>query len=261
MPVRAIRALGHRVLWIARGASPACAHARWIPLAILIGTVPLALSVSLQLPGHQLATAVLLAIGCLGCVPDDAWLKGVALIALTFVSHSLLAIAFSCYLPERSAAVMPQAEAYWEEQKVWIETGHNREYELMSWLPAHLRLLGGATLYSATSFGVLTFLEGFRQVDMMNYYNGRLLGRSVNRPKALALGWHLWSILRGVGYVFLTFEVISLAVQWLSGLRVSAWTTRRLRWSLGLFFVLGDGLLKYVMVEAVRWELFSNLRS
>ena len=158
-----------------------------------------------------------------------------------------------------TAPLLPGAEDYWQKQRAWIESGEDPEYEVSAWVPAHLQLLGGSMLYSFTSFGVLTFHEGFFEVDLMNYYNAQLLMRSQSGPLALALGWHIWSVLRGIGYLFLTFEAVSLALAWVSGVAVASAAARRWRWGVGLSFILADGVAKYVALESVREGLFTNL--
>jgi hypothetical protein len=94
----------------------------------------------------------------------------------------------------------------------------------------------------------------------MNFYNAQLGSHSVSRVLALALGWHPWSILRGVGYVFLTFEIVSLSLACVSGVAVSTRRASVSRWTLGLTFLLADGLLKALLLEPVRECLFLNLR-
>lgn len=196
---------------------------------------------------------------CLALAKDDAWVKGIGTIALTFLAHSVLVIAFTRQMPDTTGPLLPNAEDYWKKQVVWIETGQDPEYELSAWVPAHFMILFGTTLYSFTSFGALAFYAGFQQVDMMNFYNARLMAHSISEPTALGLGWHLWSLLRGVGYLFVTFEVISLSLQCCAGRELSPGRTRCTRWSIGLMLLLADGVVKFCMLEAVRMQLFSNL--
>ena len=119
-------------------------------------------------------------------------------------------------------------------------------------------ILFGTTFYSYTSFGALAFYAGFQQVDMMNFYNARLMAQSVSEPMALGFGWHLWSILRGLGYLFITFEVISHSLQLCSGRELSARRSRCTRWSIGLMLLVADGVVKFATLEAVRLQLQSN---
>lgn len=152
---------------------------------------------------------------------------------------------------------MPGADEYWQKQRVWIQTGRDPEYELSAWAPAHLQLLSGAILYSYLSLGGVTFYEGFREVDLMNFYNARLAGVSQSHLRALIFGWHIWSVLRGLGFVIITFEVISLSLRRLTGVGGGV---RWRRWIGGLAFIIADGVVKFFFLGPVRDELFRNLK-
>ncbi len=218
------------------------------------------MSFAFGVAGHQFVSAALLTLVCLALARRDSALKAVAAISTVFLCHSVLVIGLVRYDHETAQALLPGGAAYWEKQIRWIETGRDPEYELSAWVPAHCTLLAGTTLFSCTSLGLITFLEGLHQVDLMNYYNGRLLAASSSPSISLALGWHIWSLLRGVGYVVLTFELVSVSLQWLSGVRLSTTRKRVLRWGVGLAFLMLDGIVKYVMLETVRSGLFLNLR-
>jgi hypothetical protein len=196
----------------------------------------------------------------MACARRDAWIKGPAAIAVAFVAHSAVVIAAAAADPVRAGAVLPGSAWYWEKQIAWIETGHDPEYAYSAWVPAHFQLLGAAVALGLTSFGSIAFFQGFFEVDLMNYYNAQLLTRSASPALALALGWHPWSLLRGVAYVFLTFEIVSLSVAWFSGVANASRRARAWRWGLGLFFLLADGAVKSVLLEPVREQLFRNLR-
>lgn len=235
-------------------------NSRWWPLtAALVGAGPLIAFFGAGVYGHQIASAILLSILCLGFVVDDRWCQCLAAISLAFIAHSLLAIALARSAPERSSAVLPKAEAYWERQHSWITTGVNEEYEVSSWLPAHIQMFFGIAIFSFTSFGAVVFHDGFVQVDMMNYYNARLALESESQVRAIGFGWHLWSIMRGLGYLFVTYEMISLAHQFFAGQTNSTGARRRLRWALGIGCLTADCVIKYFAVEAVRLRLHENL--
>jgi len=264
------RRRGRRARWLAsarRGAyavagvaDPLCRGWRWLPAAVAIGAGPFLVCYLSGVPGHQLASAVALALLCAACARRDAWLTGVAAVALAFVVHNVVVIAVSRADPAGTVALLPDAAEYWQKQITWIRTGCDPEYELAAWVPAHAQLFVAVILFSFTSWGAIPFFQGFYEVDLMNYYNARLILESANQPLAAATGWHVWSLMRGVGYLFITFEAISLSLAWISGKRVSPRKTRRLRWTLGLSFVLADGLLKLALLEPVREQLFWNLK-
>jgi hypothetical protein len=240
-------------------AEPFTSGGRWCLAAVAVGVVPLTVAFLGGLPGQQLLSGILLAWLTLACVGRDAWVKGCALIVLAFLAHSATAIALAKEFPEAAAQVMPDGANYWNKQIHWIQTGQDPEYHWQAWVPAHLQLLGGASLFSFSSLGTVTFWQGFHEVDMMNYYDGRLMAASTNPWTTLGLGWHLWSLLRGLGFVFITLEVVSLAVVCFTGLKLSTFRTRVTRWSLGLGFLAADMVAKSLMTEPVRQKLFENL--
>jgi hypothetical protein len=122
-----------------------------------------------------------------------------------------------------------------------------------------LQLLLGTTIFSFTSLGVITIHQGVYEVDLMNFYNAMLLHYSRSGWWSLLLGWHVWSMLRGIGYVVLTYEMISLSLQVFSGRRISTGSHRGLRWAIACTCLLGDATTKYLFLEAVRMRLFDNL--
>lgn len=252
-----IGATAYRAAGLAR---PVCRGWRWLPAAAMVGSVPLLACLALGMGGHQVVSAVGLALLCLACARDDAWLKGVATIGVAFVVHCAVAIAVARADPQAVASLLPDAQDYWHKQMAWIQTGSDPEYELSAWVPAHLQLLGATVVFGFTSFGAIPFHQGFYEVDLMNFYHGRLIAHSSDRPLALMTGWHVWSLLRGVGYLFITFEVISMGLQLVSGVRVSTRRVRLLRWGLGLSFLLADGIVKVSLLEPLRAQLLSNLQ-
>lgn len=240
-------------------AEPLCEGWRWIPSSIAVGAFPFLISYATGAPGHQLVSALLLMMLCLPCARKDDWAKGVSLIALAYLAHCALVIALAYSDPRGVAPILPGAEAYWQKQIRWIQTGADPEYRLSAWVPAHLTLLGAAFLFSYTSLGSILFYEGFFEVDLMNFYNAQLMAQSSNHAVSLALGWHIWSWLRGLGYLFIAFEVISLSLGRMTG----ASKGRRLRWQhlcVGLAFLMADGLVKVILLEPVREQMLFNLK-
>lgn len=258
-PLRAPRAVAlaawtaaHRLERLQRGW-------RWLPCAVVVGALPLLVSVALGLPGHQVVSAVLLWLPFLACVRADRTGVGVGTIAVGFGTHSLLAIALSARRPEWVQDLLPGGPEYWAAQERWITTGQDPEYQPANWIPAHLGLLAAMVGLGYLSLGLLPFLQGFREVDLMNFYVGRLLSRSESSPAALLLGWHAWSLMRGVCYTLLVFEVASWSLTRLAGQETSTPARRRWRWGAGLAFFLLDGILKLFLLEPVRAGLAANL--
>ncbi|HEY0377806.1 MAG TPA: hypothetical protein VGC87_12845 [Pyrinomonadaceae bacterium] len=236
-----------------------CEGRRWLPASIAAGTVPFLISYATRAPGHQLISALLLMMLCLACARRDDWRKGVCVLAAAYVAHCALVIALSYADPSRVAPLLPGAQDYWHKQIGWIQTGVDPEYRLSAWVPAHLSLLGGAVLFSYTSLGSIIFYQGFYEVDLMNFYNAQLMAQSSNQALSLALGWHVWSWLRGLGYLFVAFEIISFSLRRMTGMSGD----RGLRWrrfAVGLAFLLADGLVKVIMLEPVREQMLFNLK-
>jgi hypothetical protein len=257
--MRLPRVAGNCAFRLAGTTAPWCRGGWWIAWAIAIGTVPVTISFVLNIPGHHWLSALLLAALCLGLVREDAWFRGMGLIGLAFAVHSVVVIALAAAAPHRAAAILPGASDYWHKQQTWIETGQDPEYRLQAWVPAHLQLLGASSLFTFTSLGTVTFGQGFYEVDLMNYYNGQMLGRAQSAPWSLLLGWHVWSVLRGLGYLVLTFEIISLALAAWSGKCLSPWRARASRWGAGLGLLAADGVAKFLLLEVVRQRLDANL--
>jgi hypothetical protein len=228
--------------------------------AIALGALPLLLSGSLGVSGHEAISAAGLLLLCLACVREDAWKEGIAFILLAFLAHGAAAVALSSFDPSAAAKVMPGAEEYWRKQILWIRTGWDPECEPGAWIPAHLGQLGGGILYSYVSLGWITFFEGFRQVDWMNFYTARLMGCSRSPATALLLGWHVWSLVRGLGLAVITFEAVSLSLGRLTGRGLSTRRAHLGRWSAGLALLGADGLLKFLLIHAAQRGLLDNLQ-
>ncbi|MCR4414613.1 MAG: hypothetical protein NUV77_19525 [Thermoguttaceae bacterium] len=241
-------------------ADPFCRGRRWLPTAVAIGTVPFCVSYALGLDGHQLVSAIGLTLVAMSLARQGAGVLGPAAIATAFVAHSVLVIAVAWVDPARAGAVLPMSDWYWDKQYTWITTGQDPEYALSAWVPAHFQLLAAAFVLGVASFGAIAFYQGFFEVDLMNFYNAQLLSASASRPLALVLGWHPWSLLRGAGYVLVSFEIVSLALAWISGVPVATRRARLWRWTLGLAFLAADGLVKLVLLEPVRRSLYLNLQ-
>lgn len=231
----------------------------WLLAGLLIGGLPCFGEYVSGWPGARLITAVLLTPVLVAAVVEDALGRGVAAIAAALAVHSALVIALAAQQPDAIPAGLADADAYWRESHTWITTGVSREYELSWWLPAHAQGLGGVTLFTYLSLGLTTFWQGLYEMDLMNFYVGQLVARSESPGLALLLGWHPWSVCRGIGYLFITFEVASLSCQRLTGTPLSTQGRRRARWLAGLTLLGLDCVLKFVLLEPIRLALAANL--
>lgn len=253
------RRVGYCAYQLAGSGDIFCRSWRWLPTAIVVGAAPFCGSLLLGIRGHQFISATLLAWMTAACARRDAWAKGMALISVAFIAHCGVVILATTQSPARVEPIVAGGADYWEKQITWIETGRDPEYDPLVWIPNHVTLFVGTVVWSSFSLGLVTFQRGFHEVDLMNYYIGNLLLTSQSRPRALGLGWHVWSLLRGVGYVVLTFELVSLGLRCWSGIALSTWRRRLSRWGVGISLLLADGAVKYALLGPVRDALFENL--
>jgi hypothetical protein len=251
--------MGQRLLRLAGAARPLVAGRWWPALALAVGAGPLLLGYALGTPLHQAATALLLGPLFWACVCDDRQGKALGLLFLAVGTHSVLAICLAAADPSGTARILPDSDAYWEKTRRWVQTGEADEYVPANWAPTHVGLLLGMAAGSYTSLGLVPFVFGIRQLDVMNYYVGRLAASSQNPALALAVGWHPWSFLRAAGYGVLIYEIASLSLERFSGQTLSTRRRRYLRWAVGLGFCLADALLKYSIQGYVRDTLCANL--
>lgn len=249
---RAARASGERLHGLLDG--PA-----WWILAAMVGVVPLAIGLVVGSWVHQPVTAAGLAFLLLTAARHDRPGHGMGALAVGFLAHTALAIPVAAGFPEASAAALPDGEAYWLAQETWIRTGVDPEYDPSTWVPHHLWLLVGIVALSFLSFGLTALMQGVYEVDLMNHYVGQFLTRSDAPLTSLLLGWHPWSVLRGLCYVVLVYEVGSSSYRRFAGLPPAPSRARRGRWALGLALFLADGLVKAATMPLVRDTLAAHL--
>ncbi len=230
----------------------------WAPAAIAIGVLPLLLAWVLGGSWHQTASGLLLFPLFLAAVRQDRTVRGLAVVGLCFAAHNAVAITLAAGSPE-VAGMFPDAADYWDKQQVWIRTGVDPEYQVMNWLPAHLQLFVGIVVYCFLSLGMVAFLRGFYEVDLMNFYVGRLIDSSDSVAPALLLGWHPWSALRGLCYLLLTWEIASWSLARLTGRTLSTPERRAARWVAAVVFFGADCVVKLALLEPVRRTLADNL--
>jgi hypothetical protein len=233
---------------------------RWLLAGVLAGALPLLLlEAGAGLPVGRGLTAVLITPLLLGALAHDWTGRGLTAVGAAFLAHNGLAVALFAQDGARLAASFPDGAAYWAQTRAWLVSGVSPENVLSFWLPAQAQLFAAVVLFSYTSLGFIPFWYGLYEVDLMNGYVSQLLLHSHDPWTALALGWHPWSLCRGLGYLFLTFEVASLSLARLTGVRLSTPGRRRRRWLVGLAFLLLDGALKSALLEPVRRTLAANL--
>ncbi|MGC4121224.1 MAG: hypothetical protein QM765_42935 [Myxococcales bacterium] len=233
--------------------------ARWSVAAVAAGVLPLLAAVPFHTCAHQHVSSLLLFMLMIGAIHAGKFARGVAAIGVAFLAHSLVAIALARLSPASVCTLFPGGPEYWTETHTWLVTGKDPEYELAAWLPAHLQLTGAVVLLGYVSMGLIPLMQGFHEVDLMNFYVGRLLSVSADAPTSLALGWHPWSVARGLGFCLLVFCVAWVSHRRFTGRDVGSWRFLALRGGLGLGLLVADALMKYGLLEVVRVALAAGL--
>ncbi len=231
----------------------------WVVAGLVLGAAPLALEAWTGWFPHRPATVLGLTLLLIATVAVDRAAQGVSLLASAFLAHNVLAVQLARTDPAVAAAIFPHGPAYWRETLDWLRTGVNPEYALSYWVPHHALHAAGVAFFAYASLGAILLWEGLLEVDRMNYYVGQLLAHSHDPWIAASLGWHPWSVLRGFGFLFITFEVVSVSFQRLVGVEISPLPRRLRRWSIGLGLLVADALVKYCFMDDVRTVLAANL--
>ena len=146
----------------------------------------------------------------------DELTRAVCFIALVFAAHSVLAITLSALEPTQIAGLLPDAAEYWSKQEQWIRTGRIPNTKLS--IGFRRTSASWAALSSSRLFPWACSPCGrASEVDMMNYYVGNLCMASQSHGTALVYGWHVWSVLRGIAFAVITYEVVSFSLERLCG--------------------------------------------
>jgi len=224
----------------------------WALAGMLIGTLPFAASWAVQVPLWALPTALglagLMGLGAASGRPQSALLA----VGCGLFAHCALAIALTALDPSSTASLLEDGPAYWDKTKRWVLTGESPEYTLSWWVPAHIQLVIATVFLSYISLGISTLYEGMYEIGLMNHYVGNLVREAHDPVTALFVGWHPWSVARGIGFLLITYEVVDLSLGRLLGRPLSTARDRRWRWALGLGFVSLDALLKLFFLEPIR---------
>jgi hypothetical protein len=232
---------------------------RWLGLALLLGLGPVLVDYALGWTTSQVVTALAGLPLLLAAAARDRLHPALTCLGLVVAVHSAGMIALAALDPERLAIAYPPGREYWQETALWIRTGHSEVYDLGWWLPFHLQLAAVMLLWGYLSLGLIPLLQGLYEMDLMNFYVGQLLAHAEGPGVGLLLAWHPWSLCRGIGFLFLTFEVASLSLARLTGEPLSPPGRRWRRWLMGIGFLLADMLIKGTCSETVRQALASQL--
>ena len=226
---------------------------------MLAGVGPLLVAALVGGWWHQIASALLLAPALLGMAKADRTRAGIGMVLLAYVAHCAITISLAYHLPAVATGLLPDGAEYWAKQQVWIRTGEDPEYVLANWVPAHGQLYVVVVALSYLSLGLLPLVRGFYEVDLMNFYVGRMLAEGDGSIVSLLVGWHPWSVMRGICYAFVIFELASYSLERMTGRVLSTARRRKQRWALGAFFFLADCVVKIVTLDTVRGALAVHL--
>ena len=232
---------------------------KWLLLALMIGALPVVLD---HLTGYHLSrwlTPVMVLPLLLAAVQRDSLYYAFLVLGGMLFSHSLTMIALAVHAPEHWSGIFPPGVQYWEVTREWLLTGESKEYQLSYWVPGHLQLAFAMVFYTYCSLGLITLWHGFHEVDLMNLYVSQLWLHSDGSLGVILLGWHPWSICRGIGFVVLTYELVSWSFEHLCGKTISTRRSRINRWGLGFGFLALDMVVKYTMLESVRQVLHQSI--
>jgi hypothetical protein len=233
---------------------------RWLPLAFVAGVLPLLACWPLGSSAHQTLSGLALTVLIWGALHSGRAAVGITTILVAFGAHSAFAISLAASTtPDQLVGLFPDGPAYWDRQEAWIRSGHDPEYELANWLPAHFQLLGACFVLAPLTLGLAIFARGFYEVDLMNVYVGTLLRESGGAWGALLVGWHPWSICRGLCYALLTYELVGRVGEWLTGRSPPPGRARTWRVVLAFVFFAADCVIKSSCMEAVQGVLYASL--
>jgi hypothetical protein len=230
----------------------------WAPVAV--GVVPLAIAAPFGSSLHQTASALLGFALLIAAIHRGDERRGLLTLPIVFCAHCALAIVLARLWPAETTACFPDGAEYWRGTLTWIQTGYDPEYDPANWVPEHLELAFVVGVIGYISLGLIPLFQGFHEVDLMNFYVGRLLAETNDTTLSLLLGWHPWSVMRGLAFSVLIYEVVAWSYRRLTatsgqgrgGLRLS-----RLGLAFGLLFA--DGLMKWLLLDPVRRVLAAGL--
>lgn len=233
----------------------------WRPwaLAVAIGTVPFLVAWLFHLPGSHLVAGALLPLLMLPLVWQGRWPTALGVVAVAFTAHNAQTMLLTWVDPEGVGALSPAFTDYLARQERWIMTGSDPEYELANWLPAHLRLCAVAIPAAMLTLGALIYIQGFFEVDLMNYYTARIMTRSHEPLATFAWGWHIWSVMRGIGFLLVAQEGVWVMLAWLTRRPMALGEGGGWRLAIGLGFLAGDALVKWLLLDATRNHLAAQI--
>lgn len=231
----------------------------WPIIALIIGVFPITVGYAIGSTFHQILMGLLLMPLFWLCVFHDRLTTAIFFVVVTVASHSAVVIMLSACDPTGASKALSGSQPYWEETLQWLTTGDSYRYQTANWLPEHLRLYCTVCVSSFLTLGVFPFLIGIEQVDLMNFYVGRLAAQSDGIFNPLAFGWHPWSLQRGLSYIILVFVTTSWALQRVTKQEITRPTRHVMRLAISMVLAFADVLTKMWLAPVIRHILYVGL--
>ncbi len=224
-------------------------------LALLIANLPFLLAWAIGFPDYHVISGALLPLVVLPLAWRRRHALAMAVLAVAFLAHCVQTMLLTWLDPAGVMAISPAFGDYLARQEHWISTGVDPEYALGNWLPAHLRLVLAAVITAPATLGGLIYIQGFFEVDLMNHYTACLMGRSLDPLSTMLWAWHAWSVLRGIGFLLVTYAGATLALGWLTDRTLLRGRVAAGLLGLGLGFLAADAVVKLLLLPATRLHL------
>ncbi len=227
-------------------------------VALLIGVLPVLADYATGVRTSHLVTALLgVPLLLASAARGTAW-PSLTCLMFAFLIHCITFATLAAHDPGRLALSMPKGEEYWRDTHEWLLTGATGAYEPRNWLRFHVLIAVVMVVSGYLSLGLWPLAQGLHELDLMNFYVGQYLAHSHFGPVSF-LAWHPWSVVRGIGFLFIVSELASFSLERLTGEKLSEPSARLRRWGLGLGLLLLDGLIKWLFSESVRRLLAGQL--
>jgi len=180
------------------------------------------------------------------------------LIALWGFLLNAVVIALVQIDPELMAVRIINGDNYTEEMFHWIQTGEGAEGNIRLFLPLHLKFYGLLLALSALTGGFGGLVLAAALINFMAFYVGRLVLDAVRPLAILLIGWPIWSIIRGVGFLA---AVVGLSEAFYDKVARKPINWQRLSklLKLSVICILLDIVIKATLAEFWRWMLQKSL--
>ncbi|MBY0231614.1 MAG: hypothetical protein K2W96_20200 [Gemmataceae bacterium] len=231
---------------------------RCLGAALLLGVLPVLADWATGVRTSHVVTGVLGTPLLLAAAARERAWPALWCLVLAVLAHCTAVATLAAHDPERLALAMPKGEEYWQETVAWLRTGEGGVYDTANWLPFHVMLALLMAAWGYVSLGLVPLVEGLTQLDLMNFYVGRYLAHAEPGP-AVVLAWHPWSVVRGIGFLFLVYELASFSLERLTGERLSPPSARWRRLGTGVGLLALDCVVKWAWSEEARRLLAGQL--